>query len=112
MDEFTGVDGTMSLADAGKRNMIEEINAYPAVLGAKIMNYTINMPEPGIVVTINEFERKEIDRTRRSMEATRGPQPQWADGFVDFVEQFGYEYDGAEGDGLSPRKVDFYFKAV
>jgi hypothetical protein len=74
--------------------------------------YTSAIQEPGLIVTINNTKRREFNRERRSMEPTRGPQPSWGDEFTDFVEEFGYIYDGAEGHPHNPRRVYWYFRPV
>jgi len=109
MDEFTGVDGSMSLADAGKRNMLEDIKSFQAVKNAKFMKFYDGMDTPGLVVTIDDFTRKAINREfRRGID--RGTYGLWSERFVEFVEPYGYEYDGAEP--LNLGRVAYYFLPV
>jgi len=81
------------------------------------MKYGYGMTEPGLLVTINNFKREEINMQRRDKERYTGPIATWGETFKDFVQQFGYQYDYAEADDgrvrpspVKPRKVVFYFK--
>jgi len=112
MDEFTGVDGSMSLADVGKRQMINKIYDFSEIIEVRSIKYNPGMDSPGLVV---RADNGLIRTYNQKIGATPfDDKPSWHDEFVPFVEQFGYVFDGSEQPYpiQRPNESQLYFRPV
>jgi len=94
MDEFTGVDGSMSLADVGKREMIDKIYDFPAVRGVQLKKFEPGMNAPGLVIRADTGMIYTYNK--KTGAGAFSDKPSWDEKIVTFVEQFGYAFDTME----------------